>query len=135
MSRACVGVLSAVVPCHFDDATTLGCQAAATSTGLAAACPRVDRRWPGGPAASGVVGERVTLDRSRHATRTGPAAAELGSLDRDHLDPVVPQPRVRLDVALGGDDHARRQCEHVVALLPLLPLGLVAVAAGLEQPH
>jgi hypothetical protein len=81
------------------------------------------------------VGERVTLDRTRHATRAGPAAAELGPPDRDHLDPVVPQPRVRLDVALVGDDHARRQCEHVVAVLPLLPLGLVAVAAGLEQPH
>src|SRR5215218_9462587 len=26
MGRACVGVLSAVVPCHGDDATTLGCQ-------------------------------------------------------------------------------------------------------------
>lgn len=77
---------------HCDDATTLGCQAAATSTGLAAACPRVDRRWPGRPATSGVVGERVTLDRTRHATRTGPAPAELGPLDRDHLDPVVPQP-------------------------------------------
>jgi hypothetical protein len=33
-----------VVPYHHDDATTLGCQAAATSAGLAAACPARDQR-------------------------------------------------------------------------------------------
>ena len=39
------------------------------------------------------------------------------------------------DVALVGDDDAGRECEHVVAVVPLLALGLEAVAAGLEEPQ
>ena len=49
--------------------------------------------------------------------------------------PCVAQAGVGLDVALVGDDHSRREGEHVVAVVPLLALGLVAVAARLEQPQ
>src|SRR5215217_7755321 len=49
--------------------------------------------------------------------------------------PAWRQPGVGVDVALVGDDHAWCDGEHVVAVVPLLALGLVAVAAGLEDPQ
>ena len=41
---------------------------------------------------------------------------------------------VRLDVPLVGDDDAGCERQDVVAVVPLLALGLVAVAAGLDEP-
>src|SRR5271166_6484559 len=78
--------------------------------------------------------ECIPLDRTRHAPRPAASAAELGAGDRDHLDPGVAEPGVRVDVALVGDDDAGREREHVVAVIPLLARGLVAVTARLEQP-
>jgi hypothetical protein len=66
-------------------------------------------------------------------TLAAAAAAELGAGDRDDLDPLAAQAGVGVDVALVADDHAGRDREDVVAVVPLLALGLVDVAAGLEQ--
>ena len=41
---------------------------------------------------------------------------------------------IRRDVAFVGDDDARRDGQHVVAVVPLLALGLEAVPAGREEP-
>ena len=87
--------------------------------------------WRGHGAHGGV----VALDRAGHAARAAAAAAELGAGDRDDLDAGAAQPRVGVDVALVGDDDAGRDGEDVVAVVPLLALGLVAVAAGLEEPQ
>src|SRR5215212_5773506 len=77
--------------------------------------------------------ERVALDRAGHAARTAASARELGAGDRDDLDAGVAQARVGVDIALVGDDDAGGDREHVVAVVPLLALGLVPVAAGLED--
>ena len=77
----------------------------------------------------------VPLDRAGHAARAAAAAPQLGAGDGDYLDPLAAEPGVRVDVALVGDDDAGRDGEHVVAVVPLLALGLVLVAAGLEQPE
>ena len=79
--------------------------------------------------------EVSAFDRAGHAAGAAATATELEAGDRDHLDPLAAQPRVGVDVALVGDDDARRDGEDVVAVVPLLALGLVAVAAGLEQPQ
>ena len=55
------GRASVPVLCHHEDATALGCQATATSTGLAAACPSRDQR-PGG-ARCGMRGSPCPRDR------------------------------------------------------------------------
>ena len=64
----------------------------------------------------------------------GPAApaAELLAVDRDDLDAAVARAVVRVDVPLVGHDDAGRDREHVVAVVPLLTLGLEAIATGLE---
>lgn len=61
--------------CHCDDATALGCQAAATSTGLAAACPSRDER-PGGartprssPPRTGGASTKPSRQDAREGTR------------------------------------------------------------------
>ena len=80
-----------------------------------------------------MLGERVALDWAGHAPGATAAAAELEALDLDHLDPCVPEAFVRLDVAVVGDDDAWLEREDVVAVVPLLTLGLVAVAPRLDE--
>jgi hypothetical protein len=97
--------------------------------GAAARCRRARPRSGAGSS------ERVAFDRAGHAARPSAAAPQLGAGDRDDLDARVPQASVGVDVALVGHDDAGRDREHVVAVVPLLALGLVAVAAGLEDPQ
>ena len=49
--------------------------------------------------------------------------------------PASPELGVGVDVALVGDDDARGDGEDVVAVVPLLALGLALVAAGREDPQ
>ena len=62
--------------------------------------------------------------------RAAAPATELEALDRDHLDPLLAQAGVRVDVALVGDHHPGLQADDVVAVVPLLAGGLERVAAG-----
>src|SRR5689334_24893470 len=77
----------------------------------------------------------VALDRARHAVATAAALAQLEALDRDDLDPGLAQRGVGAGVALVGDDHAGLERDHVVPVVPLLPLGLEGIPAGLDHPH
>ena len=61
------------------------------------------------------------------------AAAELGADDRDHLDAGLAQQCVGERVAVVGEDDAGLEGDGVVAAVPLLPLGLVDVAAGVDD--
>src|SRR6516225_3680036 len=74
----------------------------------------------------------VALDRAGHAVAAAAALAELEALDRDHLDPGLAQRGVGAGVALIRDDHPGFERDHVVAVVPLLPLGLERVPAGLD---
>src|SRR5215831_14575470 len=78
---------------------------------------------------------RFALDRAGHAVATATALAQLEPLDRDHLDAGLAQRGVGAGVALVGDDHAGLERDHVVAVVPLLALGLEVVPAGLDDPH
>ena len=69
-------------------------------------------------------------ERAAHAAGPASASAELAAGDRDDLDAGLAELRVGVDVALVGDDDARADGEDVVAVVPLLALGLVLVAAG-----
>src|SRR5262245_36545157 len=75
----------------------------------------------------------LSPDRTGHAVAAAAPAAELGAADRDHLDPGLPEQRVRVDVPVIGDDHAGLDRHDVVAVVPLLAFRLVAVAAGLDD--
>ena len=63
------------------------------------------------------------------------AAAQLGADDRDDLDAGLAQQRVGDGVAVVGEDDARLDRDGVVAAVPLLALGGVDVAAGLDDPQ
>ena len=63
------------------------------------------------------------------------AAAEFGAAHGDHLDPGLAQQRVGVGVAVVGDHHAGLERHDVVAVVPLLALGLPGVAAGLDDPQ
>ena len=67
--------------------------------------------------------------------RAAAAAAELEPLDRDDLDARLAQRGVGARVALVGDDDAGLERDDVVAVVPLLALGLERVAAGLDHAH
>ena len=60
-------------------------------------------------------------------------AAELLAGDREHLDAGLGELGVGGLVALVGDDRPRRQRDDVVAVVPLVALGLELVAAGRDQ--
>src|SRR3954470_3741444 len=77
----------------------------------------------------------VTQQRARHAVAAAAPLAQLEPLDRDHLDPGLPHLVDGVRVARVGDHHTRLQGDHVVAVVPLLPLLLVGVAAGLHDPQ
>src|SRR5215218_10899469 len=73
---------------------------------------------------------RLAPDRAGHAMAAAAAAAELAAPDGDDFDTGLAQERVGVGVAVVGDDDARLERHHVVAVVPLLALGLVGVAAG-----
>src|SRR5688572_6697017 len=77
--------------------------------------------------------QRVALDRARHAVPAAAALAELEAGDLDDLDAGLAHLRDRERVALVGDHHTGLERDDVVAVVPLLPLLLVAVAAGLHD--
>src|SRR5205085_8028045 len=59
-----------------------------------------------------------------HAVATAAALAELEALDGDDLDAGLAERGVAAGVALVGDDNAGLDGDHVVAVVPLLALGL-----------
>src|SRR6185312_9995398 len=77
----------------------------------------------------------VAFDRAGHAVATAAALAELEARNGDHFDTGLAQGGIGAGVAFVGDDHAGLERDHVVAVVPLLPLGLEGVPAGLYDPH
>src|SRR5690242_7085893 len=77
--------------------------------------------------------DRITREGTRHAVTATAAFAELETGDRDDLDPGVAHPADRVRVALVRDHEARLDRDRVVGVVPLLTLGLVLVAAGLDD--
>jgi hypothetical protein len=63
------------------------------------------------------------------------ALAQLKARDRDHLDADLAQRGVGPGVSLVRHHHAGFQGDHVVAVVPLLALGLEGVSAGLDDAH
>src|SRR5262245_33314652 len=85
------------------------------------------RRTAAGP---GSVVHRIAADRAGHAVPAATAAPELGADDRDDLDALLAQERVRVGVAIVREDHARRGADQVGAAVPLGALAHVRGAAG-----
>src|SRR5690349_6502596 len=75
----------------------------------------------------------VADDRTGHAVASAAAATELLPGDRVDLDAGFLELEVGGLVALVGDDHARGQRDDVVAVVPLVALGLELVAAGRDD--
>src|SRR4029079_7167721 len=78
---------------------------------------------------------RVADQRAGHAVAAAAALADLGAVDRQDLDPGLAHQRVGELIALVGDDHAGLEGDDVVAVVPLLALGLPRVGAGLDDPQ
>src|ERR1700751_3586240 len=72
----------------------------------------------------------VACDRAGHAVAAAAAAAELLSRNGVDLDPGGRQPLVGHFVSLVRDDDARRERDEVVAVVPLVALGLELVSSG-----
>ena len=62
-------------------------------------------------------------------------APEFGTGNGDDLDPRSAQQGIGIDVAVVSDDDARLEGDHVVAVVPLLALGLIRVPAGGNDPQ
>ena len=75
----------------------------------------------------------VTGEGAAHAARAATATAQLAAGDGDDLDAGLAELRVGVDVALVRDDDAGSDGEDVVAVVPLLALGLAVVPAGGEH--
>src|SRR5262245_34634489 len=65
---------------------------------------------------------RIADDWAGHAVAAAPAAAQLGPDDGDDLDAFFTQQRVRVGVAVVGENHARRCANQVGAAVPLRAL-------------
>src|SRR5215471_10564012 len=77
----------------------------------------------------------VSFERAGHAVAAAAALAQLEPRDGDHLDPGLAQRGIRAEIPLIRDDDPRFQRDHVVPVVPLLPLGLKGIPAGLDHPH
>src|SRR5215472_14505062 len=77
--------------------------------------------------------EWVPDQRAGHAVAAAAPPAELRARDGDDLDPGLAQQAVGVRVAVVGEDDAGLQRDKVVTAVPLLPLGGVDVAAGLDD--
>ena len=96
-------------------------------------CVRGGRWWCHGvPLLRTAGSRRIGQDMQRGPPRPRPSSKPAMVMTSM---PLRRRQRVGGDVALVGDDDAGGEGEHVVAVVPLLALGLVAVAAGLEQPQ
>src|SRR3974390_1759467 len=69
------------------------------------------------------------LKRAGHAVGPTTATTELETLDGDDFDARLAQGGVGAGVTFVGDHHSRSQGHDVVAVVPLLALGLEVVAA------
>src|SRR6185437_7555470 len=78
---------------------------------------------------------RLAPDRTGHAMAATPPAPQLGAANGDDLDAGLAQKRVGIGIAVVGHDHTGLESDDVVAVVPLLPLGLPAVAAGPDHPQ
>ena len=78
---------------------------------------------------------RVADDRTRHAVAATATAAEFRSDDGDDFDTRLAKQRVGLGVAVVGEDDTGLDGDGVVAAVPLLALGGVHVAPGLDDPQ
>src|SRR6478672_454093 len=78
--------------------------------------------------------DRIADDRTGHAVTAAPAAAQLSADDGDHLHAGLAEQRIGVRVAVVGEHHTRLDGHQVVAAVPLLPLGVVGGAAGLDHP-
>src|SRR4029453_4059326 len=72
-------------------------------------------------------------DRTSHAVAAAASATQLLTSDGEHLDAGLGELRVRRLVALVTDDDARLERDHVVAVVPLVPLRLELVATGRDE--
>src|SRR4030095_8620798 len=79
----------------------------------------------------------IAQNRARHAMPSAAAAAgpEPRAANRDHFHASLAQQRVRVDVAVVSDDDAGFQRDDIVAVVPLLALGLVDVAPRADGPE
>src|SRR5690606_10672852 len=77
--------------------------------------------------------DRVADDRAGHAVAAATAAPQFAGADGDDLDAGLAQQGIGVGVAVVADDHARLQADHVVAVIPLLALGLVGIATGFHH--
>src|SRR3981081_2464157 len=75
----------------------------------------------------------ITREGAGHAVTSAAPLAELEAGEPRDLDPGVAHPRDRVRVALVRDDHARLDRHGVVGVVPLLPFGLILVAACLDH--
>src|SRR4051794_25410317 len=75
----------------------------------------------------------VAQQRAGHAVATAPSATELRAVEADDLDAVAAHQGVRVLVALVRDYDPGLQRDDVVAVVPLLALGLPGVAAGADD--
>jgi hypothetical protein len=79
---------------------------------------RSDRKFISAKELEGVAG-----GGAGHAARTATTGAEFARCDRQHLDARILQPRIDLGVSFVGHDDTGRQCQRVVAVVPLPTLG------------
>src|SRR5262245_59897670 len=79
--------------------------------------------------------ERVTQDRTGHASAATSTPAELTRGDGDHLDSRLAQCSVGENVAVVADYDARFERHDVVAVVPLLTLDAVDIAGGRHHPE
>src|SRR4051812_34757924 len=76
---------------------------------------------------------RLANDGAGHAVPAPPSAAELLARDGEHLDACLQELGVGGLVALVADDDPRLERDDVVAVVPLVPLGLELVATGGDE--
>src|SRR5690242_2558323 len=75
----------------------------------------------------------IAGQRAGHAMASAAALAKLESRDRDDFDSRFSHLGDGVRVSLIRDDDARLDRDRVVGVVPLLALGLVLVAAGLDD--
>src|SRR5438128_2318283 len=75
----------------------------------------------------------ITREWAGHTVASAASLAELEAGDPDDLDPGGAHPADRVGVALVRDDHAGLDRHGVVGVVPLLPFGLVPVAARFDH--
>src|SRR5215813_14567112 len=78
---------------------------------------------------------RIADDRASHAMSTSPATSQFRANYSDDFHALFAKEGITIRIAVVAKDHTGRDRDIVVTAVPLLSLGRISIASGIDHPQ